>query len=70
MLEPIENTTIEKSSMRSLTPKNFRICAKMVLMESRNLELNEIHEAIKEGTIRQVKSKFIYWDDKQRLFPK
>jgi len=69
MQEPVENTAIEKSSMRSLTPKNFRIHAKMLLIESRNLELNEIHEAIKEGTIRQIKSKFIYWDDKQRLFP-
>ena len=33
-------------------------------------EANDFIKAIKEGTIRQVKSKFIYWDDKQRLFPK
>lgn len=69
MQEPLEYTSSDKNSLISLTPKNFRIHSKRVLIESRNLELNEIHDAIKEGTIRQVKSKFIYWDDKQRLFP-
>lgn len=53
-----------------MSDRDFRIFAKKVVAETRNYELNEVHEAIKKSTIRQFKTKFNNWDIKGRLFPR
>lgn len=63
----LANITI--GEMQNMTPPRFRQYSKMYLMAIRNLEVQEIHDAIKEGNTRTFRSKFRYWLKDSSLFP-
>lgn len=55
--------------LKDMTAPRFRVFAKMYLMSLRNLEVKEVHDAIRDSNVRAMKSKFRIWLKDLSLFP-
>jgi hypothetical protein len=66
---PAGELSVTQEELKSMTNPRFRIYAKKYLMSLRNLEVKETHDAIRDGTVRAMKSKFRVWLKDLSLFP-
>lgn len=63
----LARTTLNE--IKNMTPNRFRIYSKMYLMAVRNLEAQELYDAIQGGTVRTLRTKFRSWIKDLSFFP-
>ncbi|MBI3639924.1 MAG: hypothetical protein HY223_06370 [Thaumarchaeota archaeon] len=60
---PITNLShTTPASITSMTDRSFREFSKMLLMESRNFEEEELHVAINKGNLHRINNKLTQWE--------
>lgn len=60
---------LDPATVRAVSPKTFREFAKLILMMLRDFEIQETINAIKNGEVRALKSKFRKWVGTHSILP-